>query len=268
MRKKMNLLDIFESIFHPELPNGSNSHMFIQQNRFKGPSKFPYNEPEESMDDEDINKELKLEFKTGRVMKDPTNLPNHNLHNGSFSNGKGSKAFASYQTDVKKDIPKNDELGDAESISIFDKEKNSDIPQEWKKYFENQKIAFEQSKKSKPERRSSVLWDLVKPIKKESVGVGTREKARAYGSQITTKQPFSSGMPNDSGNEFMSDEEISKELGLSEWISSNVIFNNKVNPEKADLNFFEKKSDRNFEMNTEEDFNETQRKVKKRKKRV
>lgn len=240
--------------------------MFIQQNHFKGPSKFPYNEPEETLEDEEIDRELQLEFKVGRVMRDPLNLPNHNAHNGSFSNGKGSKSFADYQLDKTNRRNTDEELGDAESISVFNKEKNSDIPEEWKKYFENQKIAFEQSKKSKPSRKSSVLWDMVKPIKKESVGVGAREKGRAYGGQITTKQPFASGVPNKSGNEFLSDEEIDKELGLSEWISSDAIFNNKINPEKADLNFL-KDVDRNFEMNTEEDFNETQRKNKKSKRR-
>lgn len=259
---KLSLMKILESIFDPELPSGRNSHMFIQQNHPKGPNDFPYNHSEETLDEEDIKKELKLEFKTSRVMKDPTNLSNHNIHNGSFSNGKGSNSFADYQFNLAGE---NDPSIHDATVQKIPEEKNSDIPEEWKPYFENQKKAFKDAENAKPKKRSKdsfSLWDAFKPpktIKSES-DIGLREKGRAYGQpQPTTKQPLASGVPKKTDLEFWSDEEIDKELGLKEYISSMTVINKKVHSPKADLRFFEDEND-SFIMNTEEEFNKNQKK--------
>lgn len=265
-----SLLSLFESFFTPELPSGRNSHMF-RKSQEKGPKLFPYNHAEETLDDEVIDKELQLEFKTARTMKDPTNLSTHNLHNGSFANGKGSKSFASYQLNPAGDNDPSIYDAEARSISVENPEKNSDIPDDWKPYFESQRKSFSQAEAAKPKKRKEMtLWDAFKPPKIQKEAVGEREKARAYGAPITTKNPLTSGMPKATSLDFLSDEEIDKELGLSEslkeWMSSSPLLTRKLHSADADLNFFSEPINK-FQMNTEEEFDKNQKKRKNEKKR-
>lgn len=264
--KKLSLSNLFESIFSPELPSGRNSHMF-RKSQEKGPKLFPYNHAEETLDDEVIDKELQLEFKTGRTMRDPANLSTHNLHNGSFANGKASKSFGSYQLNSAGDNDPSIYDAEARSISVENPEKNGDIPDDWKPYFESQKRSFSQAEAAKPKKRKEMtLWDAFRAPKIQKEAVGQREKGRAYGAPISTKNPLTSGTAKATSLEFLSDDEIDKELGLKEWMSSSPIIKKRLHSPDADLNFFEEPLNK-YQMNTEEDFDKNQKKRKNEKKR-
>jgi hypothetical protein len=271
---KLSLLSIFEGFFHPELPSGANSHMFNGM-KAKGPVNFPYvNDDEEMLSDEEIDGEIQLELKLGRVMRDPLNLPNHNLSNGSFSNGKDSKTFGNYQLNPRGENGMDPSIDDSmlKSIEVENPDTNDDIPDEWKPYFETQKSAFAQAEKSKAKRKTDgmSLWDKAKSLKTFEIkneDVGMREKGRAYGAPITTKQPFASGVPKATNMDFMSDDEIDRELGLMEWISSKMVYARKLHGPEADLNFFDKSGRNPYIMNTEEEFDKQQKKRTNEKKR-
>lgn len=270
--KKMSLARVLEALFNPELPGPANAHQFTQTHP-KGPSEFPYNHSEPTMEEEDIDQELKLEFNAGagRSMRDPANLPNHRSHNGSFANGLASKAFGNYKLNSKEEDGFDPSMHEVEvrSIDVDNAGDNSDIPDEWKPFFEERDRAEAQASESKAKKRTDLtLWSAYKAPKMKKEDVGMREKGRAYGTPVsTTKQPFASGIPKATPNmEFYSDEDIDKELGLIEWISSSLLFNKKVHPAKADLDFFSL-DPKKFRMNTEEEFNDNQKRRGKNAKR-
>lgn len=280
-------MDILEGFFHPETPGPRNAHHSPHSPGPKGPSGFPYTEVEETMSDEEIGKELKLELKLGNVMKDPLNLPNHNAHNGSFSWGKASKPFGNYQMSGKNgpdksqvDVlvrpieeeyamhdPETEERArkdlEREIIDISSRT-SPELDAATKKAIETRDSARKEAAASRKKRNMPASkWESAKPsVKRLEEDIGMREKGRAYGSPITTKQPFESGVPNNTGSDFMDEDEIMKELGLMEWISSSPVFNRKIHGPEAEMNFFNDNRPA-FTLNTEEEFNQNQKKIAK-----
>lgn len=286
---KLSLTKIMESFFQPEAAKNT-KNCAPGDPKPKGPSNFPYgSEDGETLSDEEIDQELKLELKLSNVMRDPLNLPNHNAHNGSFSAGKGSRPFGNYQTTSKQHPEKSqvdvmvqpiEETHDPEQEEVIRKELGRDLidrssrsPEEMdaqiKQAIENRDRAREQAVAARKKKKFPAnKWEEARsPIKPIDEDVGMREKGRAYGAQITTKQPFASGMPKTTGSDFMDEDEIGKELGLiegkfdlMEWISSSPILNRRAHGPEAELDFFDKARPL-FTLNTEEEFNANQRKL-------
>lgn len=281
---KFSILDILESFFQPEAAKQTNNSA-PRDASVKGSLEFPYNtEDEDFMSDKEIGKELKLELKLGNVMKDPKNLPSHNLHNGSFSWGKASRPFGNYQ--LKSSFPEDSQIEvmvrpieegfhDPEAEEQWRKEADreiikksgttpEDLDEQIKKAIENRNRARKEAEAARRIRRfASSRWeDARSPVKE---GVGMRDRARGVGTQMTTKQPFANGVPKETGSDFMGEDEIIRELGLSEvynlmeWINSSLVFNQKSEPEEAELDFFNNNRPQ-YVMNTEEEFNQNQRK--------
>jgi hypothetical protein len=273
--RKLSLLKILEGFYSPETPGPRNAHMFNTNRTLGDPLDSDH---ADMMSDEEIADELKLEFKLGLTMRDPTNLSNHNVHNGSFSLGKGSKSFGNYQTksnqgfnDSQEDVMVNTySANNPDNLSLLsDPQIAAELGLTKKERPKGYADRVKEAKIRGPEGHwkdaRSIPRPIIKPLEEE---IGAREKGLAYGAAITTKQPFASGMPSITDSEFYSDEEIAKELGLTEWISSTPVFNKKFRGPKAELDFFEAGRPV-FVMNTEEEFNENQKEKngKKKKKR-
>lgn len=269
--KKISLLSIFEGFFHPEVPGPRNSHSFNSP-RSMGDAIDKQAGIPDTLSDQEIDQELNLEFKTMSVMRDPLNLPGHNVHNGGYGPGKGSKPFGNYQTKSKQvpDESQEDvmlrtiEQDNPQGLSILSDPEIASalgLPREKEK-------PYREKVRGAKNHGQEAHWKDAKSQPRQSIDedVGMREKGRAYGSPITTKQPFASGMPKITDSNFFSEEEIESELGLREWMSSTPIFNKHAKSDKHELNFFENNRP-NFTMNTEEEFNQNQKKVKNEKKK-
>jgi hypothetical protein len=290
---KLSLMDIIEGFFHPEVPGGRNTHHTPHAPGQKGPDDFPYTDNDlEMMSDEDIKQELKLELKLGNIMRDPLNMPAHNVQNGSFSWGKASKPFGNFQTKTRQaptksqvDVAVNgieeelDPMHDPETEELYRKktelqiiDASSKTPEEvdeaTKRAIENRDRARRDAVAARKKRNGdSKAWEKATSetkYKSQIVDedVGMREKALAYGSPVqTTKQPFANGVPNRTGSDFMDEEEIMRELGLMEWINSSSVFNRHASGETEELEFMDDNRPL-FTLNTEEEFNKNQKKMK------
>ena len=232
--KKLSLMKIFEGFFTPQLPGPGTAHMF-NTTKPKGDMNLPFQRKRkdlEYMQDDEIEDELDLEesIKLGPTQRDPLNLPGYNMHQGSFANGKGSKSFANYKTNTAYNP-------DAESNAAVSISKAN---------FEYDDEGFDEEEE----------------LELKSEDVGLREKGRAYGAQITTKQPFANGMPKrESSSNYYDEDEIIDELGLNEWISSKTVFVRNKLKSKQDLDFFKNlESPGLYLLNTIEEFEENQRK--------
>lgn len=269
---KLSILTIFEGFFQPEIAKNTKNSAPIPPNQ-EGPSDFPYHSKTgDILSDEEIEKELKLELKLGNVMRDPKNLPNHNVHNGSFSWGKSSKTYGSYLTnsaDEDLDPSRTDVMvNNIEEGTDLEQDEAEEFDEYIKKAIENRDRARREAIAARKKLNiKSKRWEkATAPIKNEDIG--TRDKAQAYGAQITTMKPFANGVPQKTQSGFMDEDEIAKELGLtemlkldlSEWISSSLLFNRPAKGEKDDLNFFDKNNHPSL-MATEEEFNKNQRKM-------
>lgn len=285
---------ILEFLFKNELPGPGNAHQTPHAPGPKGPSDFPYNnEVGDVMDEDEIDAELN-EFKLGPTMTDPLNLPGYNVHDGSFSWGKSSKPYSNFMTKSKLSDPSGTEvmvrgvpeqgLSEPGDFDPIEEAVEEPVPRLPKVYKDNPLPKTSIWNHAKAEREgpinitskltlSDILTSMHDPEKEEVVRknlavveeVGAREKALAHGDSMgsTTKQPFANGMPKATDTDFMDDFQIMKELGLNEsileWINSSSVFNNHAKAEDAELNFFDEDTN-NFVMNSEEDFNENQRK--------
>jgi hypothetical protein len=289
------LSSIIEYLFKSELPGSRNAHQSPHDPGPKGPSNFPYySEVGDVMEEEEIDAELS-ELKLGPIMTDPTNLPGHNVHDGGDGYGKGSKPFGNYKLKSRLEDPSG--FGVMVRDISFDNEPDHLEPEDpVEDYIEETLIPTRYIKVPLPKEQ---IWnyalpenqELLKitdklslvdiltatndPEKEEVVrkklaveDVGMREKALAHSDSMlqTTKQPWANGMPQATDSDFMSDIEIMQELGLNEsimeWISSSSVFNNHAQLEDAEEEFLDGESN-NFLMNSEEDFNENQRKLNK-----
>jgi hypothetical protein len=262
---KMRLSDILEALLVRDLPDGSSAHRFSQP-LASGPTEFPYSFPGPTLDDEEIDKELQLEFGMGaRLMQDPVNLSNHNIQHGAFAKGNSTQGINNYQLN-DRDPEFDPSLVDA-STKTFETESgesNKDIPDKWKKYFETKQRFNKEADEARPKRKEGLtLWNAAKAAKKEikREEVGLRQKGLSYGSPVdSTKQPFYNGIPKATPNmDFYSDEEIDRELGLVESFSSSSIFNKNVHSATADLEFFERLAFSNSKGVSEEEFNKNQK---------
>lgn len=278
MKKDIFKFGILEFLFNSELPGPQNKHQTPHDPQIKGPSNFPYyDETGEAMSENEIDAELS-ELKLGPVMTDPLNLPMHNLHDGGDGWGKASRPFGNFKTKNKLHDPSGEEVV-VRSIAIEENpiENEEDPVLELEESLWNHKKSTDKKDIKITDKLS--LFDILNasysPEKEEEVRkkltseeIGAREKALHKGDPAltTTKQPFANGLPKATDMSFMDEDEIMRELGIGksilEWISSSSIFNNHISPEEAEEDFFDGETN-NFLLNSEEDFNENQRKLNK-----
>lgn len=275
MKKSIFSLSLLEFLFNSELPGPGNEHQFPHDPIAKGQTDFPYNsETGEVMDEEEIEAELS-ELKLGPTMTDPLNLPGYNRHDGGDGWGKASQPFGNFKLKSKLHDPSGEEVV-VRSVAIEEnpvQEEEDPVVDLEESYWNHKKSPDKKNIKINKLSLFDILNAMHDPeteerVRKEltSEEIGVREKALHHGDLATTKQPFANGMPKITDMNFMSEDEIMQELGLNEsileWISSSAVFNNHINPEEEEEGFFDDETN-NFLLNSEEDFNENQRKLNK-----